>query len=236
MISLNDAIVVKYDHGDHHYEVLVDPDIAYEIKEKKDISLLENFDDVVASYDVYKDAHKGERASEEEVEKHFGSNDKKFIFFKIITNGELHPTTEQRRKMQEEKKKKIIATIVAQSIDPTTNTPHPPARIERAMEQAGIHIDPLKPVEKQVNEIVDKLRPIIPTKIAKAKIELKIPAEHASRVFGYLKQLKPLKTEWKNDGSLEAVIEIPAGMQTEVFDKLNDMTHGNIYSKVMDIV
>ena len=236
MIPINDAVIVKYDYSGYHYEVLVDPDAAYEIREKKDITLLENFDDIVASYDVYKDVNKGDRASEEEVEKHFGTTDKKMVFFKIITGGELHLTTEQRRKMQEEKKKKVVAMIVSQSIDPTTKLPHPPARIERAIEQAGIHIDPLKPVERQVEEIVDKLRPIIPIKIAKARIELKIPADHASRVYGYLKQLRPLKTEWRNDGSLDVTIEIPAGMQTEIFEKLNDMTHGNIYSKVIDIV
>ncbi len=236
MIPLEKAIIVKYEKGDHRFEILVDPEKAWEIKEKKDITLIGNLDDILASPDVYKDARKGERASESELKEHFNSEDKKYIIFRIITDGTLHLTTDQKRKMQEEKRKQIVAIIATQAIDPTTNLPHPVSRIERAMEEAGVHIDPLKPAERQVDEIVNKLRPIIPIKIARARIEVRIPPEHASRVYGYLKQLKPVKTDWKNDGSLEAVIEIPAGMQTEVFEKLNSMTHGNVYSKLIQIL
>lgn len=236
MIPLEKAIIVKYEKGDHRFEILVDPEKAWEIKEKKDITLIGNLDDILASPDVYKDARKGERVSESELKEHFNSEDRKYIIFRIITDGTLHLTTDQKRKMQEEKRKQIVAIIASQAIDPTTNLPHPVSRIERAMEEAGVHIDPLKPAERQVDEIVNKLRPIIPIKIARARIEVRIPPEHASRVYGYLKQLKPVKTDWKNDGSLEAVIEIPAGMQTEVFEKLNSMTHGNVYSKLIQIL
>ncbi len=236
MIPVDKAAIVRYEKGDHHYEILVDPDKAWEIKEKKDITLISDLDSLLASPDIYRDAKKGERASEEEVHQHFGSDDKRYILFKIITEGELHLTTDQKRRMQEEKKKQVIAMIASQAIDPTTNLPHPVSRIERAIDEAGVHIDPLKPAERQVEEVVNKLRPILPIKIAKARIELRIPAQYASRVYGYVKQLRPIKAEWKDDGSLDAVIEIPAGMQTEVFDKLNSMTHGNVYSKLLQIM
>ncbi len=236
MIPVDKAVIIRYEKGDERFEILADPEKAWEIKEKKDITLITSLDDLLASLDIYKDAKKGERASESEVQKHFNSEDKKYIIFKIITEGEMHLTTDQKRRMQEEKRKKIISLIASQAIDPTTNLPHPVSRIERAIEEAGVHIDPLKPPERQVDEIVNKLRPIIPIKIAKARIEVKIPAQYASKVYGYLKQLRPVKTDWLNDGSLDAIIEIPAGMQTEVFDKLNSMTHGNVYSKLIQII
>ncbi len=236
MIPIDKAVIVRYEHGDNRFEILVDPDKALEIKEKGDISLLSNLDDVLASLDIFKDAKKGERASEEAVQKVFGAEDKKWIFLKIIKDGELHLTTDQKRRMQEEKRKAIVNAIARQAIDPTTNLPHPVQRIERAMEEANVHIDPLKSVDRQIEEVVNKIRPIIPIKIAKARIELKIPAVHASRVYGYLKQLSLVKSEWKNDGSLDAVIEVPAGMQTEVFDKLNSMTKGEVYSKLIQIL
>ncbi len=236
MIPLDKAVIVRYEKGDHRFEVLVDPDKALEIKEKGDISVLSNLDDTLASLDIFKDAKKGERASEEIVTKVFGSEDKKWVFFKIIKDGELHLTTEQKRKMQEEKRKQIIATIARQAIDPTTNLPHPMERIERALDEANVHIDPLKSVERQVGEIVNKLIPILPIKIAKARIEIKVPAVHASRIYGYLKQLNMIKSDWKNDGSLDAVIEVPAGMQSEIFDKLNSMTKGEVYSKLLQVL
>ncbi len=236
MIPVDRAIIVRYEKGDVRFEILADPEKAWEIKNKKDISLVSDLESLLASLDVYKDVKKGERASESELHTHFNSDDMKYIVFKIITEGELHLTTDQKRHMQEEKKKRIISLIASQAIDPTTNLPHPVSRIERAMEEAGVHIDPLKPVDKQVDEVVNKLRPIIPIKIAKARVEVKIPAQYASKVYGYIKQFKPVKSEWGNDGSLTAVLEIPAGMQAEIFDKLNSMTHGNVYSKLIQII
>ena len=44
-----------------------------------------------------------------------------------------------------------------------------------------------------------------------------------------------LRDEWQNDGSLKAILEIPAGLQTELFDKLNSLTHGEIESKIIKI-
>ena len=236
MIPVDKSAIVRYEKGEHHYEILADPDTAWLIKEKRDISLLSDLDSVLASPDIYKDAKKGERASEQDLYKSFNSDDKKYIIFKIIVDGELHLTTEQKRRMQEEKRKKVISMIASQAVDPTTNLPHPISRIERAMEDAGVRIDPVKPAERQVEDIVTALAPVIPIKIAKARIEVKIPPQYASRVYGYIKKLKPTRTNWQNDGSLDAVLEIPAGMQTEVFDKLNSMTHGNVYSKLLQII
>ena len=47
--------------------------------------------------------------------------------------------------------KKLINAISRESINPQTNAPNPPARIEAAMEEAKIHIDPFKPVNEQIN-------------------------------------------------------------------------------------
>ena len=44
---------------------------------------------------------------------------------------------------------------------------------------------------------------------------------------------KVLQEDYKNDGSLQAVVEIPAGMQEELMDKLNSLTHGSV---IVDIL
>ena len=56
---------------------------------------------------------------------------------------------------------------------------------------------------------------------------IKIPAQFAGQSFGIVKQFaKILKDEWQNDGSLHLMVEIPAGLQNDLMDKLSGITKG----------
>lgn len=232
MISLDEAVIARMDKKGHHFEIYVDPETSWKLKAGEEI----NIDDVLASDEVYKDASKAEKASEELLEETFQTTDYKDVCTKIIKEGEIQLTTEQRKKMQEERKRQVITAIARDAINPRTNTPHPPARIERAMEEAHVHIDPFKSVQRQVEEVVDSIRDKIPIKFAKARIAVKIPGEYAGKAYGYLHELKKTKEEWADDGSLMVIIEIPAGLQSDVYDKLNSITHGSVETKLLETV
>ena len=77
--------------------------------------------------------------------------------------------------MVEDKSRQVIDFISRQAVDPKTNLPHPPMRIENAMEQIRYPIDPYKPVEEQAKDIVKLLRPILPLKIEQVIVAVKIP-------------------------------------------------------------
>jgi rRNA metabolism SBDS family protein len=145
MVRLEDAIIARYEHSGHRFEILVDPDVIDDVKAGK----IENVVDYMVIDEIFKDAHKGDRASEELIKEVFGTTDVNEVAKKIIIHGQVQLTTEQRRKMLEEKKKRIIAEIARNAINPQTGAPHPPQRIELAMEEAKVHIDPLKSVEEQ---------------------------------------------------------------------------------------
>ncbi|MCD6522317.1 MAG: ribosome assembly factor SBDS [Candidatus Diapherotrites archaeon] len=232
MIPVDKAVIARLDSHGHHFEILVDPERAWEVRENPEASL----DEVVASDHIYKDANKGEKASEEALMEAFQTTDFNTIAKTILKKGEIQITTEQRHEMQKERKRQIINIIVREAIDPRTNTPHTPARIEKAMEEAKVHIDPFKSAQRQVEDIINKLRPILPIKFAKARIKVVVPAQYAGKVYSYLHGIKRISEEWKNDGSLEAVIEVPAGMQSELYDTLNKMTHGMVETELIETV
>jgi ribosome maturation protein SDO1 len=49
-----------------------------------------------------------------------------------------------------------------------------------------------------------------------------------------LKKSGEIKNEqWLNDGSLQVQIEILAGVQDEIFQKMSNVTHGQFESKVL---
>ena len=226
-MGLEKSVIASISIQGDRFEIYVDPNLAMDFKlgKKKD------FNNVMLAEEVFKDAKKGERASAEKLKKYFGTTDPLEIGKKIILDGDLPITTEQRRQMVEEKRKKIVAILARETIDPRTNAPHPPQRIEKAMEEVKIHIDPFKPAENQVNEVISALRILLPMKIETARYAVRIPAELAQKVYGSLKSYNIQKEEWQGDGSLIALIEIPAGMQTEFLDRINKLTAGKAQIK-----
>jgi len=223
-------VIARYEHGEHKFEVLVNPELALQVKEGKDV----NPRDLVVGDIVYKDARKALKASEELVRKVFGTNDVYKVAVEIVRKGEIQLTAEQRRRMIEQKRRQIITFIAKNAIDPKTGLPHPPQRIERAMEEARVGIDLYKEVEHQALQVVKAIGRILPIKIAKAIMYVKIPPKYSGRVYSTLKNLGSLKRQqWLSDGSLVAEIEIPAGIQQDFIDKIGSLTRGEAEVKVL---
>ncbi|MEM3507201.1 MAG: ribosome assembly factor SBDS [Candidatus Bathyarchaeia archaeon] len=212
------------------FEILVKPDPALEYKLGKPIGISQ----VLAIDEIFSDASKGTRASIEKLKKFFNSTDTLKIAEEIMKRGELQLTTEQRKKLIDEKKRQIIAFISKNCIDPRTNAPIPPLRIEQAFSQIKASIDPFKSAEEQANLIIEQLKPIIPIRIEQMKITVKIFSEYASKAYGILKNFgKIVKEEWQPDGSLIAVIETPAGLYGPMVEKLGKITKGTLQTKVL---
>ncbi len=230
MVSLDDAVKARYKKGESHFEILVDPYAAADLIEGKEVDMSQ----IMAVDAVFEDSKKGTHASEEAIQDVFGTNEIAEVAKFIILKGDIQLTTEQRHKMQRNKRNRIIETISRNAMDPKTKAPHPRQRIELAMEQAGIHIDPFKPVSQQVKNIVETLRPIIPISMEQVRISVKIPAEFTGRAYGVARNFGALEREdWQSDGSWVGIVRISAGLQTDFYDKLNDLTKGNVSTKVL---
>ncbi|MGA8303998.1 MAG: ribosome assembly factor SBDS [Thermoplasmata archaeon] len=223
MVKVEDAVIARWETGGSRFEVLVDPSAVQDVKDGKDIDLA----DKLALDQVFKDAKRGDKISEEHLEKTFHTRNLAAIAKQIVLKGEVQVTTEQRHRLQAAKQKQIVATIARNAMNPQTGAPHPPSRIEAAMLEAKVHIDPFRPVDAQVQEVLAKLRPLLPIRLDVVKVRVKLPAQHYPRVIGDLKGLGRLMDEqWLGDGSWSGVLEIPAGVQTELYEKLNARTKG----------
>ncbi len=230
MVSLEKAVIARLRRGGEEYEVLVDPYLARDLKEGKEV----NFEELLAAEEIFKDAKKGERASSEELRKAFGTDDIYDVARRIILEGEVQITAEQRKEMLEAKRKQIITFISRNTIDPRTNAPHPPARIERALEEAKVHIDVFKPVEAQIKDIVKALKPILPLKFEETEIAIKIPPEYTGKAISALYNFGGItKEEWQKDGSWICVMHIPSGMYGELMDLLGKVAKGEALTKVL---
>jgi ribosome maturation protein SDO1 len=228
-MNVSDAVICRLKKEGSNFEILVDCDKAMGFKHGK-----ASLDDALVTDDIFKDVKKGEHASEHDLKKLLGTDSKREACEIILKNGDVQLTAEYKNRLREEKKKAIISLISRNAVDPKSNIPHPPQRIENAMAEAKVNIEEWKSAEQQVGDIVKKINVIIPIAYEIRNIELTIPADVSGRAYPALKQYSTITNEtWNNDGSLTVVVEVPAGLQNELFDKLNGIAQGRIESKII---
>jgi len=233
MIPLDHAVVARLESFGERFEILVDPHGAALVRQGQAV----NIEDVVAALNVFGNASKATRASDEALMKVFHTTDFDAVARKIIEKGEIHLTAEQRKHMTDEKRRQVITFIARNAVNPQTGHPHPPQRIEMAMEEARVNIDPFKHVEEQVKETVKALRPLLPIRFEELRLAVKIPPDFAGKAYGDISAASTMeKDEWLKDGSWVCVVRIPAGIQGEFYDLINKLTKGEGQVKILNQV
>jgi ribosome maturation protein SDO1 len=232
MISLDEAVTARLESHGQRFEVLVDPDAALSIKRDEFDSELE---DVIAAEDVFEDASRGDRPPEDSLEEVFETTDPLAIIPEVIKRGEIQITAEQRREMQEQKEKQLVQHITRNAVNPQMDdAPHPPDRIESALEEAGFRVDPMEPVEEQVDDALDALRPVIPIRFDEMTVAVQCPADYAGKAQSHIRQFGDLeREEWQADGSWIGVVTFPAGMQNEFYNVVNEHTSGEAETRII---
>lgn len=173
---------------------------------------------------IFTDVKKGNVASSKELEECFGTSDVSEIGKKIVKNGDVLTTQEFRDAEQEKKIKQVVDFLSTNTLNPQTGNPHTPQRIESALNEAHVNIKNV-PVENQIKEIIEQISKVIPIKVETKKIKITVPAIHTGKVYNIISQYKE-QENWMNDGSLEVVVSVPAGIIIDFYDKLNSATHG----------
>lgn len=222
-MDAEDAIRVEY-KGDRELEILVKPDEAFAYRRGE----IDDFDRVLFVQEIFTDARAAERAAMEDIEDEFDTRNVVEAAKKLFKNGKMELTAKQKNQLREEKWRSVVNTIARRAMNPQTNSPHPPKRIENAMTEAGIEIDPMESAESQIPDVVDAIRPRIPISMEEKEIAVRIPNKYAGKCYGVLKQhAQILDEEWGNDAFM-ARIKLPAGVQTELMGELESITHGNV--------
>jgi len=222
MVTVEKAIIAKIDKDGKHFEILVDPELAYDLKENKSVSIGR----MLAINQILTDSKKGLKASPADIEKAFHTQDVETIAPIIVKEGDIQLTTDFRRRKVEEKKKQIITLISRNAVDPRTKIPHPPERILNAMDEARVNIDPFRSAESQLNEIVKGIKNVLPISFEEVDITAEIPAKYSAKVYGVMKEFGSFQEQWSGD-KLILRIKLPAAMKESFFRRINGLTEGS---------
>lgn len=210
-------------HG-KHFEIIVDLERALKFKKGESSSM-----DFLELDKIFSDSKKGFVASEDDLKSAFGTDDVNSVAEKVVKNGEILLTQEFRDDEREMKLKRLVDIISRNAVDPKTGNPHTSDRIKSAIEQAHINIKNT-PLESQITDIVGELSKILPLKLETKKVKATVPAIHTGKVYGLINQYKESE-KWLDNGDLETVLNVPAGMVMDFYDKLNSATQGSVVTE-----
>ncbi len=227
---MTDQSYAKLKKGSDVFEIVIDADKAMAFRKG-----IGDIRDALMFPKIFTDAHKGLTAPENRIKAVFGTTDPNEVAKKIILEGEIPVTADYRNAQIHQKRQRVIELLHMNGVDPRTNAPHPVTRIDAALTEAKVKIDDHKPAEEQLQGILRQITPILPIKFVKKEIQLTIPAQYAGKTYTAVKQLsKILRESWNSDGSWTGLVEIPGGLEQDLYDKLNGMTHGTLQAQVKE--
>jgi ribosome maturation protein SDO1 len=235
MISLDDAKIIKLQKGNENFEILVDVVLAKKYQEKliksKQVNINEyDFSELIASYDVYSDAKKGKIAKN--LNKVFHNKSNEEIILEIIKNGKISYTKSEIKELHQNLLKKIVSYINLSTINSQTKLKIPTSRIEMLLNEIKFTPDLNKPIEKQIEEIIKKLRPMIPISISSKKLKIIVPAKNTKKIVSFIKSkythCKILKDCIDNEGNYFAEIEIFASQYIDFIKLIHQKSNNEI--------
>ena len=226
-MNTSDAITVQY-RGDKQFEILVEPDLAKEAKLDGESHEIQR---MLFVQEIFTDAGEGERASADEIEKEFGTRQIMEAAEEIFKKGDMQLTTDQKADMRQEKWRQLVNMISRRVQNPKTGNPHPPERVENALDETGFNVQWDSDLEEEFEDAIDQLRPIIPVSLDEKTVAIRIPNDKAGKAYDKIQQTAQIEDEqWGND-FFTARLTLPAGVLSELIDELQDMTSGNTEMK-----
>ena len=230
MVSLEDAVIARYETGGNRFEILIDPKAAQNYSEGDEI----DWEDAIAADGIWSDSSKGERTPDILVNNTFETTDLIDIYKRILTEGTIQLTSQQRKEMVEQKRKQIVAHIVANAMNPQTGGPHPPQRIENAIDEVRYSVDPMENMDKQIEKIIKSIKTLIPISFEKIRVAVKIKAIHVGKCYGQITSLSKIESEeYQKDGSWIGMLEMSAASFAKLEDALGSLTKGTAETKML---
>lgn len=153
-------MLVRLKKGKTTYEVMVEEGKVSKYRNGE----IRNLSEVLASDIVWLQAGKGKRASAEQLQASFGTSDATEVLELIVRTGASQESEGERAQKNANKRAEVIAYIAKHYVDPKTSRAIPTSRVENALTQAKVKIDPVQPADRQAEAIVSKLADVMPIK------------------------------------------------------------------------
>jgi len=219
--------IVRFKAGGVTFEVLTKLGSVLKYRSKQ-----LGWNDVLFHEEIFRNFSKAEKAKGSDLKEAFGTEDIQECAKIIVEKGELQLTAQERKEFLERKRAEIINYICKYYIDPRSKTPHPPARVEAALEELNIRVNPAATTEKQVQDIAKRLPEVLPIKRQEVEGTLTIPNKHIGACAGVIAKYVKVKNEKYSEGECTMEVALVPGDYNSLLSDLNRITKGEFQFEV----
>ncbi len=170
---------------------------------------------------------------------------KELALYVILKDGELQLPKSLREELLEKKKKQIVSYIQKYAVNPVTKAPYSPQKIREIIQsllygeaiegkRIRVMLDPLKDISTQLPQIISALKTVIPIRLEIITAKVTIAPQYTGKIYSRLESLATIKESiWKDDGSLEAIVEVPGGIFVNFNREILNLTKGSAKVEVV---
>ena len=174
-----------------------------------------SLDDTLVTHDIYKNARKGDRASEAEIQQALDHHQMKQALEEIVLKGEYQLSVEERKELIRQMRKRIVQFFHHNYMDPKTNLPHPITRLEAALSDIkSLRITINESPESQAKAILKKLIVILPMKSNAMEATVVVPHTLIGQAQGKLRSLSTVRnSEYTSTGCIMKIAFLSGNFQ-----------------------
>lgn len=229
--SSSDMSLVRIKRGGAKFEIAVYPGKVMLFREKK----ISNLDEVVQQQAIYTNIANGVQAGAAELAGSFPeAKSTQEIIQLILLKGEVQLTAAERKEKLEKRRREVVNHLHKYYVNPKTNLPHPTVRIEAALDEMKVRIDPDLPADKQVAQIIKNMPAVLPIKKQEVRASLTIPHRHVGATHSLVGQYVKIETEqWTDIGCVMSITSNPGDWNT-LLSLLNEATKGDFNLELED--
>lgn len=168
---LTNVAVVRYKKGGVRFEIACYKNKVLNWRNGVETDL----DEVVQTTSVFSNVSKGVFASQEDLQRVFGTTDQVEIVKIILQKGELQVSDKERELEYATLFKDVVSIVVDKCVNPETQRPYPAGIVERTLKDLHFALDPKKTAKQQAMEAIPLIQKVFPIERAKMRLKLALP-------------------------------------------------------------
>lgn len=219
---VGDKVLARLQIKDRRFEVWVDCDKAMDIKNGRS----NDIEGALLVDRIFKDAKKGEAAGN--LKDHLKTEDVYQAALKIIKEGEVQVSAAYRERETTALKNRVIDEVSSTVIDVSNDMPIPRKRIELALEQVHYNFDTKKPEKVQTEELIDRLRKVLPLKVGEFSYIAEADSQYTSAILSAVKRFGKMKSSDLGGERIRVEFSVSPKERDVLVSKLRELTHGSV--------
>ncbi|KAK4533717.1 hypothetical protein CCYA_CCYA18G4599 [Cyanidiococcus yangmingshanensis] len=188
---LTNVSLVRMRKAGKRFEIACYPNMVMAYREGH----VRDLDEVLQVEDVFENVSKGKLASNTDLERCFGTSDRRRVVLEILAKGDLQVSERERQYQNTRMLHEIASVVAAKTVSRETKRPLPVGLIEKALREIHFGVQPNRSVKAQALDVIPLLRSQSDLDLERARLRLRIQIRNQRDAKAVQARLEPMLSD-----------------------------------------